>query len=222
MRISLCALIGLAAISSPALADPVIDQAKASSPDGPIYAYDMSLNYDDVMLFATIDPSAEEGQRINVSSPKKSDWPDGLEDDLQRMDANADGDIWCKEFADAIPDDAVKAGETDTTVTFTFTPIPDEDADNIERKVTKKVKAEITLAKEDGAVLSYRANLPKPYKPMIVAKVNTLNMNVTCERAPDGRTYTQSFDFELAGSAMMNDFDEKMTRTITKLIAPVG
>ena len=122
----------------------------------------------------------------------------------------------------AAPLDDRKLTETDTTAIYAFTPLPDEDADDMQRKVMKKVEAEITLAKEDGAVLAYQASLPKPYKPAMIAKVNTLNIDVACERAPDGRTYIQSFLFELSGSAMMNDFDEKSTRTFTRLIEAVG
>ncbi|MEL8055831.1 MAG: hypothetical protein AAGK66_06735 [Pseudomonadota bacterium] len=222
MRFSILALTALGGLSMAAMADPLLDQAKAVSTDGPIYSYEMGLAYGEVDLSATVDPSADEGTRINVISPDKSDWPDDLEDDLARMDENADGDIWCKEFADIVPGDATKLSETDTTAIYAFTPLPDEDADDMQRKVMKKVEAEITLAKQDGAVLAYQATLPKPYKPAMVAKVNTLNIDVACERAPDGRTYVQSFMFELSGSAMMNDFDEKSTRTITRLIEAVG
>ncbi|MEM1036217.1 MAG: hypothetical protein AAGI14_05600 [Pseudomonadota bacterium] len=222
MRFSILALAALGGVSMTAMADPLLDQAKAVPTDGPLYSYEMGLAYGEVDLSATIDPSADVGARINVISPDKSDWPDDLEDDLARMDENADGDIWCKEFADIVPDDATKLSETDTTAIYAFTPLPDEDADDMQRKVMKKVKAEITLAKQDGAVLAYQASLPKPYKPAMIAKVNTLNIDVACERAPDGRTYIQSFLFELSGSAMMNDFDEKSTRTITRLIEAVG
>ncbi|MEM7494131.1 MAG: hypothetical protein AAF296_12175 [Pseudomonadota bacterium] len=222
MRVFIPSLLLIAAKPFPALADSLIDQARSASTDGPLYSYEMTLAYDDVDLAAFVDPSADEGERITVTSPTKENWPKDLEDDLVRMEANTDGDIWCKEFADVIPEDAVKTDETDTTATYAFTPLPEEDADNMERKVLKKVDAKITLAKDDGAVLAYKANLPKPYKPAMIAKVNTLNIDVSCERAPDGRTYVQSFDFALSGSAMMTDFDEKTTRKITKLVEPVS
>ena len=222
MRVFIPSLLLVAATPVPALADSLIHQARSASTDGPLYSYEMTLTYDGVDLSAFVDPSAEEGERITVKSPMKENWPEDLEDDLARMESNTDGDIWCKEFADVIPEDAVKTGETDTTATYAFTPLPEDDADNMERKVLKKVDAKITLAKDDGAVLAYEANLPKPYKPAMIAKVNALNIDVTCERAPDGRTYVQSFDLSISGSAMMTDFDEKTTRKITKLVEPVS
>jgi len=42
-------------------------------------------------------------------------------------------------------------------------------------------------------------------------------MDVQCTRAPDGRTYIEDFNMALEGSAMMQAFDQKMTRKITAL-----
>ena len=121
-----------------------------------------------------------------------------------------------------VPENAEQIAQTETTATYAFAPKPDTDADNIEKKLMKKVKGEITLAKDDGAVMDFSMVLPKPYKPAIIAKINTFNMNATCARAPDGRTYAKDFLFEIDGSAMMQDFAEKTTYSITKLLDPVG
>ncbi|MEM8617669.1 MAG: hypothetical protein AAGF20_12150, partial [Pseudomonadota bacterium] len=110
--------------------------------------------------------------------------------------------------------------ETAETVTFAFTPLPDEDADSTERKLMKKVDAQVTLAKSDGAIIGFKMNLPKPYKPMMVAKINRFTMAADCARAPDGRTYFKSFSIDVAGSAMMQSFEETMSRQITKLMLP--
>ncbi|MEL7231190.1 MAG: hypothetical protein AAGJ85_01605, partial [Pseudomonadota bacterium] len=108
MRTSILSIALIGALPFTAFAAPLVDQAKAVSTDGPLYSYEMDLAYSDVTLVATIDPSANEGARITVTSPAKADWPEGLADDLARMEENTDGDIWCKEFADIVPDDAVQ------------------------------------------------------------------------------------------------------------------
>ncbi|MEO1708281.1 MAG: hypothetical protein AAFR69_11190 [Pseudomonadota bacterium] len=209
-------------ITSLASADPLIEKAASLSTDGTLYAYEMTFKTSDMTTTGKIDPSAPEGKRITVYTPVKEDWPEDFEKGLANMDKNTTGDIWCKEFADLVPLDAKQVAETDESMTFTFNPEPPEDADGMEKKLMKKLEAEITLAKEDGAVLNYSAILPKPYKPAMVAKINTFRMSATCERAPDGRTYMQKFDFEIDGSAMMQDFSETTSRTITKLLGPVG
>lgn len=219
---SLFLLPPVLALALSASADPILERAASVSTEGTLYAYEMTFEKNDETITGKVDPSAPAGERIIVYTPAQENWPKDFAEGLAQMDANTDGDIWCKEFADLVPENATKATETDQTVTFEFTPLPPEDADNNQRKVMKKLEAEITLSKEDGSVLSYEAILPKPYKPAMVAKINTFRMVAECERAPDGRTYSKQFDFEIDGSAMMQDFSEKTSRTITKLLEPVG
>ena len=92
----------------------------------------------------------------------------------------------------------------------------------MEKKMMKKLKGTVTLDKSDGSVLAFNMKLPKPYKPAMVAKINSFEMDATCARAPDGRTFVEAFDFKIAGSAMMQSFDEAVSRRITKLLHPVG
>lgn len=205
-----------------ATADPLLEKAANISTEGALYAYEMALRREGVTITGMVDPSAPQGARIMVYSPDEADWPKGFADELVKIDKATNGDIWCKEYADLVPPDARKTGETAETVTYSFNPVPDKDADGTERKLMKKLEADITLAKEDGAVLSYSAILPKPYKPAMVVKIETFRMAAECKRSPDGRTYSQQFDFEIDGSAMMQDFSQQTSRTITKLLEPVG
>ena len=135
--------------------------------------------------------------------------------------------VKCRPFP--IPANELLAGtapeattQDDVSVTYAFTPVAGADADKTEQKMMKKLNGTVTLDKTDGAVLAFSMTLPKPYKPAIVAKINRFQMDASCSRAPDGRTYIASFDFDIAGSAMMQDFDETVSRQITKLLDPVG
>jgi len=205
-----------------ATADPFLEKATNVSTEGALYAYEMSFKRGELAVTGKVDPSAAQGERITVYTPDRADWPEGFSDELAQMDEATDGDIWCKDFVEMVPPDAKKTSETAETVTYSFNPVPDKEADGPERKLMKKLEADITLAKEDGAVLSYSAVLPKPFKPAMVVKINTFSMAATCERAPDGRTYSKQFDFEIDGSAMMQDFSERTSRTITELLGQVG
>ncbi len=206
----------------PALADPLLDKMRAQSKDGPIYAYEMIYATKGVTAVGQVDPSQPEGQRIQIASPLEVDWSDGFRDGLNEMEASADGDIWCLDFSENVPDDASLQAQTETSATYTFTPLPDADADKTEKKMMRKVDGEITLAKADGAILGFSMVLPKPYKPMLVAKIKQFDMQVTCARAPDGRTYVEGFDMLISGSAMMQSFNETISQRITALLEPVG
>lgn len=216
----LCLLI--LSVPVTATADPLLEKAASFSTEGTLYAYEMTFKRGDITATGKIDPSASEGERISVYTPTEDNWPEGFAEALADMEKNTTGDIWCKEFVEMVPEDALKGAETADAVTYTFNPVAPEEADGTQRKLMKKLEAEITLAKEDGAVLAYSAVLPEPYKPAMVAKINTFRMVAECERSPDGRTYSKQFDFEIDGSAMMQDFSEQTSRTITKLLEPVG
>jgi len=216
------ATLTMIALTLPATADPLLEMMRTHSKDGPLYAYEMS--YTDSGLTATgrIDPSQPEGQRIEIYTPEKSAWTDDFEAGLAEMETEIDGDIWCANFAENVPERADLKIETETSATYAFTPKPDAGADGMEKKLMKKIKGEIILAKADGAILGFSMTLPKPFKPAIIAKINVFNMSVSCVRAPDGRTYVEEFAMTVSGSAMMQKFEETVSRKITALLDPVG
>lgn len=211
-----------ASLTLPAAGDPVIEMMRNLSKDGPVYAYEMTYSEADMVAVGKIDPSQPEGQRIQVSSPAESEWTDEFRDGLEEMEAETDGDIWCADFAEMVPDKVSALQERGDTVTYAFTPQAEADADKMEKKMMQKLKGTVTLDKNDGSVLAFNMNLPKPYKPAIVAKINAFEMAASCARAPDGRTFVESFDFKMSGSAMMQSFDEVVSRRITRLLDPVG
>lgn len=218
--------LALGALASSAVltaaADPVLDMMRSASIEGPVYAYEMTYTGEGVVASGKVDPSQPEGQRIQIYSPSEDDLSKEFKAGLKEMDADADGDIWCTEFAEMVPSNATQTEQDETTVTYAFTPEPGDDADKTERKMMKQLNGTVTLSKSDGAVLAYNMVLPKPYKPAMVAKINRFEMAAACNRAPDGRTYIEQFKFDIAGSAMMQSFDETVTRQITKLLDPVG
>lgn len=215
-----CALALAATLS--ASADPVLELMRAAAPDGPVYAYEMTFSGDGITASGKLDPSQPEGQRLDLYSPDDASFSDEFKEGLEDMDREADGDIWCKDFADMVPGNAAATTETATSRTYTFTPQPEADADRTEQKMMKKLNGTITLDKADGAILAFNMHLPKPYKPAMVAKVNRFQLAASCDRAPDGRTYMKSFEFDISGSAMMQSFEQSISRRITRLLDPVG
>ena len=208
-------------LMSTAAADPLLEMMRAVSNDGPKYAYETSFSMLGISAAGTIDPSAPEGERIQLSAPEESEWSDDFRKEILKMDAETEGDIWCTEFGQMVPLDASLTAQDETTKTFSFTPVPEADADRNEQKMMKQLDGTVVLDKTDGAVLAFSMILPKPYKPAMVAKINAFEMNVSCARAPDGRTFIETFNFDISGSAMMQSFDESVSRRITKLLDPV-
>ena len=220
-RFALLSAASLGLVST-AMADPLLEMMGNMSDEGPLYSYETSFSWDDIPATARVDPSQPEGERIKILTPTESDWSDAFREELETSDASAEGDIWCTEFGEMVPSDAQVTEETDTTVTYAFTPVPQPDADRNEQKVMKQLDGTVILDRADGAVLAFRMHLPKPYKPAMVAKINRFDMDVACARSPDGRTFIEAFTFDISGSAMMQSFEQSVSRQITKLLEPVG
>lgn len=220
-RFAILSAVSLSLMST-AMADPLLEMMGDMSAEGPLYAYETQFAWDGIPATARVDPSQPAGERIKILTPTESDWSDTFREELEIRDASAEGDIWCTEFGQMVPMDAMITAESDTTVTYAFTPVPEPDADRNEQKMMKQLDGTVILDRTDGAVLAFRMHLPKPYKPAMVAKINAFEMDVACARAPDGRTFIEDFKFEISGSAMMQSFEESVSRQITKLLEPVG
>ncbi|MCR9269976.1 MAG: hypothetical protein NXH72_08325 [Hyphomonadaceae bacterium] len=208
-------------LSSTAASDPLIEKMRAASNDGPRYAYETSFTLAGEMATGRVDPSQPEGQRIEIFSPDETDWSKQFRQELEKADAETEGDIWCNEFAEMVPDAPDLQASDSETSTYVFTPVPEAGADRNEQKMMKQLVGTVVVDKTDGAVLAFQMVLPKPYKPAMVAKINAFEMDVSCARAPDGRTFIERFNFDISGSAMMQSFDESVSRRITKLLDPV-
>lgn len=221
LRPTLIVAVALGA-TLPASADPVLEMMRSLSKDGPIYSYEMTYTGADVSANGVIDPSQPEGERITIYSPDESEWTKDFRKGLEEMESETDGDIWCADFAEMVPAKVELTAQDDVSATYAFTPVPTADADKNEQKMMKQLDGLITLDKSDGSVLAFQMALPKPYKPAMVAKINRFEMTASCDRAPDGRTYLEEFSFDIAGSAMMQSFEETVNRRITKLLDPVG
>ena len=195
----------------------LIAMAKAAPmTEGPLYAY--TLEYDDgnIKAVGRVDPSQPKGSRITVLEPPEETWSDDFRDDIEDLDEDSNGKIFCDEYARQIPDNAVPIDETATTVIYKFAPKPRPGKKNDE-KIMPHLTATAELDKSDGALLALRLWSEKPFKPIVIAKVDSFTLDLKCERAPDGRTYQAALDMAVKASAFFKGFDENVSQRITNL-----
>jgi len=103
-----------------------LETARTLSTEGPLYAFDMEFKSKEVTALGNVDPTQPEGRRITVNSPAKEDWPDGFEQGLKEMDAEADGDIWCADMLKVVPDDAELIADENGIARYTFKPLAED------------------------------------------------------------------------------------------------
>ncbi len=221
MHRALCILIPVILSPAPAMSAPWTDELRAAlntNAEGPIYAYEMTYDDGDVRASGIVDVSQPAGQRIKIISPAISEWPEGFAKELAELDATAKGDIWCNSVGENIPDDVTLLNEDEMTTTYGFKPLPDADADSTERKVFRHLSGTVTIARDNPAVLGFRLWADKSFKPMVLARINSFDMSMSCKRAPDGRTYVEKFNIAIAGKAMGRAFSQTEERVISKLL----
>ena len=132
------------------------------------------------------------------------------------MDKQAKGDIWCAEFGKMVPENAELVSEVNGIASYMLTPQCDPGKKD-EVKLMKNLTGTIMIDTVNPAIAGFRMTAPKPFKPAMVAKVDTFDLSVSCDRAPDGRTYAKDFKMSVKGSAMMQSFEEHETRRISGL-----
>ncbi|MEO1568090.1 MAG: hypothetical protein AAFR94_02560 [Pseudomonadota bacterium] len=186
--------------------------------DGPVYAYEMVYETADIQAEGVVDATRPEGERIIVTAPAKSDWPEGFADGLEDLDRDADGDIWCNSLGVHVPSTVSLVEETPDRAIYSFTPNPEADADDTDKKVFRNLEATIEVDKANPAILAFSMRAPKSFKPAMVARINTFDMTVSCARAPDGRTYVSDLRVDISGSALGQAFNESTRRTILRLL----
>ncbi|MEE9328569.1 MAG: hypothetical protein V3V30_00415 [Parvularculaceae bacterium] len=209
-------LISTIALMQSAAPDQWLDQARNPATQGPIYSYVMNYEEGEIKAAGRVDPSKRVGQRIIVSSPPEETWTDDFRSEISSMEDDA-ADIWCAEFSEAIPVNAKLDRQDDTSATYSFKPVPDPD-DKDDAKFMKHISGSVTIAKEDGAILHFSMTAPKPFKPVMIAKIQNFDLAATCARAPDGRTYIADMRINIKGKAMMQKFEESMHQTISDLV----
>lgn len=209
-------IAALAATDLPASADAVLQKAKGQPNGGPLYAFDLDYSDGTDQFRMSVDPTQPEGKRVVRFSPDPKTLKGDSAKTAERLMTRTEGKIMCSEFAANIPASAKRISETDKAVTYAFTPAPGPQDGEMARAY-KHLNGKAVIEKDTGNILSFEMVAPKAFKPMAVAKVDKMSFKVACKAAPDGRTHIDTFSFNMAGSAMMQAFQQSETRKVSNL-----
>ena len=224
------------AIAGLALALPAIAQ-KTPTPDllkrafstptsTQLYSYDFEMvNVGDkgtATMRGHIDPSRRQGDRVTISFYEDTgEKPQTARKLDERMEKNADGDIFCDKLSREDITNAVDKGAAEGTRIFAFTPRPEADSDGATKDIIKKMAAQAVIDEASGTVRTFNATLTKPHNIMLIADVKTATMKADCALASNGRAYMTSMEFTASGGALGTNFSSRTVQTISNL-APDG
>ncbi|MFN7054989.1 hypothetical protein [Hyphomonas sp.] len=216
-------LTSLTATALPAAADAVLERARTASKEGPPYILDMVYERGSERFQMTVDQSRPEGQRVTAFSPDPASLTGDAASRAERLKARTTGEIWCSGFAANIPANARRVSEAGGRATYRFTPLPGPDDSNDIASAYRHLEATAVIDTASGQIFSYQMSAPRSFKPNLAAKVDSFSLEVTCKPAPDGRTHVETYRMRLAGSAMMQSFNQDESRRISNLRpAPVS
>lgn len=183
----------------------------------PIYTFDVNMKTKEYEANFKVDPSAKEGERIEIIGGTLKDLPRPARRAIKEIDKDMDGDIWCGNMNDIVPDKVETLKEDAQSITFGFKPLPEPDEPE-DAKLMKHMRATLTVSKgENPQVKEMHMFNEAPFKPVMVAKIDTFNMRISCEVGPDGRSYAAKSTFAITGSAMMQKLEERNSRVISNL-----
>lgn len=221
MRLLCLSLVSLPLMIWPAFAETPLEAALAAPTEGPAYRFDLNIDSDKLKAEAQVDPSLPEGERLTLVSPAANTLEGEAAERYAQLRENTSGDkIWCASFKENIPADAKMISESGEAAVYSFTPLPGDDKETA--KVYKHLTGRVTVSKQAPGILAFEMFAEKPFKPAMVAKIDSFSMKVNCARAPDGRTYIQDFAMDVSGNAMMQAFRQSERREVTNLVALPG
>ena len=214
-------LIALPLLAFPAFAETPLEAALAAPTEGPTYRFDLKIEDNDLKAEAQVDPSRPEGEHLTLISPAADTLEGKAAERYAELKENTSGDkIWCNNFNQNIPADAKMISESGDAAVYSFTPLPGEDKETA--KGYKHLTGRVTVSKEKPAILALEMFAEKPFKPAMVARIDSFSMTANCGRAPDGRTYVQDLALDVSGNAMMQAFSQSERREVTNLVALPG
>jgi hypothetical protein len=229
MKRTLLRTIALAlALAVPALAQAapppsdLFERAIAHPESKQLYAFDFAdQSGGDSPSFTRgrIDPSLPKGSRVTIYEATGKDYDAAKA--KERYERNSSGDIWCDNLSYGADGPVVEKPAADGSRVFSFTPVPKPNAKDDQRDLYRRLAAEMVVDPATAHIRVFTARLTKAWKPIFVAKVDTVQLRGECAVAPNGRLYTAKMDTVMNGNIMGIGQTQSMKRVITNLM-PVG
>ncbi|RFB04625.1 hypothetical protein [Parvularcula marina] len=213
--------LSLLTISAPLPAE--LSEALESPEDAPLPVYVAAYETSELNVTAKVDPAQPEGQRITVLSPRREDWPKGLEKQLAEFEADTDGDIWCDTAEELIGGDVAEISRDEHSISYRFPMAIEEGGDKADKAFADASHGEVDITRTDDVswrVAALRIRLDKPFKPAMVAKVTKLDVDISCSPAANGRMYQARTQTGIEGSAFGRSFSETEVMELRSVSLP--
>ncbi len=213
------ALTGIAALAyaqtAPTLLMQAVSATEAAKTD---YAFDFELETSKQNWRARFEPGAS--PRLRLIEPRRDDLENDQRRAFDRMAEQMEGVSWCASEGLGRAGDIRLVREDETSAVYSFQPNAESVRGEQARRFADRLRGEATVSKATPDVTRIRIYTPRSFSPMLMVRVDELNVVITCAAAPNGRRYAAHTVTTVRGSALGQDFNERSVQRARNLSAP--
>ncbi|MGE0532851.1 MAG: hypothetical protein AB7G40_12830 [Hyphomonadaceae bacterium] len=199
------------ATGSALLAQAVAATEAAKSDD----AFDFELNTSKANWRARFDPDAS--PRLRLVAPQRSELDNDQRRAFDRMAEDFEGVSWCASEGMGRVTNVRPLREDETSATFSFQPTRESVRGEQARRFADRLRGEVTVLKATPDITRVRLYVPEAFSPMPLVRVESLNIVISCQAAPNGRRYAAETVSQVRGSAFGQTFDERSVQRARNL-----
>lgn len=212
---SVCATSVIAQPAAPAALVAAVAATQAAKAD---YAFDFQLETSEQTWRARFEPNAD--PRLRLVAPSRNALDDGARRAFDGLAERMEGVSWCaSEGMDRVGDVRLLR-EDATTATYSFQPTRESVRGGAAQRFADRLRGEFTLTKVNPDIAAVRIYAPAAFSPIPLTRLDTLNINIRCQPAPNGRHYAAETVMEMRGSAFGQAFNERTIQRAANLSAP--
>lgn len=179
------------------------------------YAFDLELESSKTNWRARYEPTANPALRL--VQPRREDLDGGQRRAFDNMAERMEGVSWCAGEGMARVADVRLVREDETTATYAFQPTRESIRSEQARQYADRMRGEVTLTKDNPDITRMRIYTPAAFAPVPLVRVDSFNMTIACQAAPNGRRFAAETVVDIRGSAFGQDFSERTVQRARNL-----
>lgn len=201
--------------AGPALLAQAVSATQVARAD---YAFDFDLETSKQNWRARYEPAAS--PRLRLIQPRREELENEERRAFDRMAEQMDGVSWCASENIGRVADIRLLRENEASATYAFQPTTESIRGEQARRFADRLRGEMTLIKANPDISRVRLFTPTALNPMPFVRVDHLNINISCQTAPNGRRYAAETVTELRGVAFGQAFEERSVQRARNLSPP--
>jgi len=182
------------------------------------YAFDFDLETSKQTWRARYDPRTT--PRLRIVQPRRDELKGDERRAFDRIAEQMEGVSWCASEHIGRVESLALVREDDTSAVYSFQPNAESVRGEQARRFADRLSGEMTLLKATPDITRIRLYTPQPFSPMPLARVDELNVVITCQTAPNGRRYAAETVTTARGTALGQVFNERSVQRARNLAAP--